>query len=352
MDHLTAALKGRRILVTGHTGFKGVWLCQMLEQIGAHVAGVALEPETSPHHFGLVKWAKLKDIRGDIRNGQELKSLFHDFKPEVVIHMAAQSLVRPSYEDPVTTYETNVMGTLHVLEAARATSSVKACVSVTSDKCYENKETRDGYKETDPMGGHDPYSSSKGCAELLVSSYRRSYLNDGGMLLASVRAGNVIGGGDWSKDRLLPDLLSNAFKGQTVLIRNPEAIRPWQHVLEALHGYLKLTVGLLAGRVDWATGWNFGPEISDCVSVRTIVEEVSKLCPDLRFEMAAQKQGPHEAGLLFLNTDKAKSQLGWKPNWKLQKGLEQTVKWYEQFYRENTVATEQQIEKYLAEVSP
>lgn len=351
MDNLTKHFSGKKVLVTGHTGFKGVWLCQWLEQLGAEVTGLALDPDTDPNHFEKISWNHLNDVRMDVRDGAEVKKVFAVVKPDIVFHMAAQSLVRPSYEDPVGTYETNVMGTLHVLEAVRATGSVKACVVITSDKCYENKEVATGYTESDPMGGYDPYSSSKGCAEILASSYRRSYFSESGPLLATVRAGNVIGGGDWSRDRLLPDLLSNAFQGKTVTIRNPEAVRPWQHVLEALHGYLKLTVGLLEGKTEWATGWNFGPDKSDCVPVRTIVESVQSHCPELKFEMAAKKDGPHEAGLLFLNTDKAQSELGWKPHWALSEGLKRTAEWYEAYYKKGEVITQQQIQDYLAGVN-
>ncbi|MCB0407399.1 MAG: CDP-glucose 4,6-dehydratase [Bdellovibrionales bacterium] len=344
---MKSVFQGKRVLVTGHTGFKGVWLCQMLEQLGANVTGVALEPEGEPNHFSQIAWSHLKDIRLDIRDGKELKKIALDAKPEIVFHLAAQSLVRPSYEDPVLTYETNVLGTLHLLEAVRAQKSISACLVITSDKCYENQEIKRGYKETDSMGGYDPYSSSKGCTELLVSSYRRSYFSDASTLLASVRAGNVIGGGDWSKDRLLPDLLVNAFQGKTVMIRNPESVRPWQHVLEALYGYLMLARGLSLGKKEWATGWNFGPEQEDCVSVRTICESVLKLCSELKFEMAAKKDGPHEAGLLYLDTTKAKTELEWKPHWPLSIGLEKTIQWYKAFYEQGSILTQNQIEDYL-----
>ncbi len=341
---------GKRVLVTGHTGFKGVWLSQWLEMMGAQVFGVALEPETHPNHFSHIFWSSLSDIRHDIRDGKGLKNIVNEVKPEVVFHMAAQSLVRPSYDDPVYTYETNVMGTLHLLQALRDVGATKACLIITSDKCYENKETTDGYVESDAMGGYDPYSSSKGCAEILTASYRRSYFSDGDLLLATVRAGNVIGGGDWSRDRLLPDLLSNAFRGETVLIRNPEAVRPWQHVLEAIHGYLKLTSGLLQGNRKWATGWNFGPDKKDCVSVRSIVESVRSHCPELKFEMADKKEGPHEAGLLFLDTSKAQTDLGWRPHWALSEGLKRTVEWYEAWYKKQKVTTQKQIEDYITGV--
>lgn len=350
MDNLTSSFAGRRVLVTGHTGFKGVWLCQLLEQLGAEVTGVALNPETQPNHFSKLAWAKLKDIRLDIRDSKELKAVVVDSQPEIVFHMAAQSLVRPSYKDPLETYETNVMGTLHLLEAVRATDSTMACVIVTSDKCYENKETTTGYLESDPFGGFDPYSSSKGCAEILTASYRNSYFSNGSTLLASVRAGNVIGGGDWSQDRLLPDILSSAFQGETVLIRNPDAVRPWQHVLEALYGYLKLAEGLFQGKKEWASGWNFGPEYNDCVSVKQVVETVLTLCPELTFELANRSHGPHEANLLFLNTTKSKKELAWRPHWKLARGLEKTVQWYEAYYKNKEIKTQEQIEEYLTGV--
>lgn len=321
--------RGKRVLVTGHTGFKGAWLAAWLARSGASVTGVALAPETSPNLFDLLGLARSVDSRlRDIRDLEAIQGIFRAVKPEVVFHMAAQALVRRSYADPIGTYATNLMGTVHVLEAARATDAVRAVVNVTSDKCYENLETQHAYRETDAMGGHDPYSSSKGAAELITSAYRRSFFAREGKLLASARAGNVIGGGDWSEDRLIPDCVRAFSAGKPVVIRNPLAVRPWQHVLEPLSGYLALAERLASGDAAYAEGWNFGPGESDSAPVERVVNDVVRLWGGgARWEQDRTAQ-PHEAHLLRLDAGKAREKLGWKPRLALGEALAWTVDWY------------------------
>jgi CDP-glucose 4,6-dehydratase len=308
--------QGRRTLVTGHTGFKGSWLCLWLQALGAELKGLALEPPTKPSLFEVAHVAEHMDHSVvDIRDFKELSKLVANFRPEVVIHMAAQPLVRQSYRQPIETYATNVMGTVHVLEAARSCGSVKAIVNVTTDKCYENREWVWGYRENERMGGHDPYSSSKGCAELVSNAYRTSFLEDAGIALATARAGNVIGGGDWAADRLIPDTLRALQVGDPVLIRNPQAIRPWQHVLEPLSGYLMLAERLYIKRNAFAEAWNFGPEDRDARPVKWIVEN---LC---------QKWGNGAKWTLKLDISKAIHRLHWMPLWSLEKALERIIEW-------------------------
>lgn len=320
--------KNKQVLITGHTGFKGAWLALWLHSMGAKVTGIALDPPTSPNLFDLLELQKhITDHRCDIRDFAQLQALIKQHNPEIVFHMAAQPLVRYSYDHPIETYATNVMGTVHVLEALKTCSNLRAIVNVTTDKCYENKEWPWGYREIEPMGGFDPYSSSKGCAELVTSAYRSSYYN-ADIGLASARAGNVIGGGDWAKDRLVPDLITSCIQQKPLQIRYPHAIRPWQHVLEPLSGYLCLAEHLYNEPRQYAEGWNFGPRDVDARPVGWIADEVLKYWGSaLRWEHTQGEQ-LHEATYLKLDCSKAASRLNWTPKWSIQKAIEATVSWY------------------------
>lgn len=321
--------RNRRVLLTGHTGFKGSWLSLWLQSLGAIVHGVALAPPTTPALFDVARVADAMDSRfGDVRDFDAIRPLVVDFQPEVVMHMAAQPLVRLSYKEPLLTYATNVMGTVHVLEAARQAGSVRAIVNVTSDKCYLNREWVWGYREDEPMGGDDPYSSSKGCAELVSWAYRQSFLAQEGIALATARAGNVIGGGDWAMDRLVPDVLRALEQRESVEIRNPLAIRPWQHVLEPLAGYLMLAERLCENGQADAEGWNFGPGDDDAQPVQWVVE---RLCESWGTEASWVLQPgehPHEASYLKLDTSKARQRLQWQPRWSLPLALTKIVEWH------------------------
>ena len=325
--------RDKRVLLTGHTGFKGGWLSLWLQSMGAQVVGYALGPQTNPSLFESAEVAKgMTSVIGDIRDLPTLQAVFTEYQPEIVIHMAAQPLVRYSYENPVETYSTNVMGTVNVLEAVRNTSGIKAVVNITTDKCYENREWVWGYRENEPMGGHDPYSSSKGCAELVSAAYRSSYFNADnypihGVATATVRAGNVIGGGDWAADRLLPDILAAFEQGRAVSIRNPNATRPWQHVLEPLRGYLTLAENLFDHGPRFAEAWNFGPKDDDCRPVSWIVQEMAKLWGnDARWEIDLG-QHPHEANYLKLDISKVNSLLNWSPVLNLSSALKMIIDW-------------------------
>ena len=322
--------KGKRVFLTGHTGFKGSWLSLWLQHMGAVVKGYALDPPTSPALFDQAQVAnEMESEIGDIRSLSAIKASIISFRPDILIHMAAQPLVRLSYKEPVDTYSTNVMGTVNVLEAARHCTSLKAVVNVTTDKCYENKEWVWGYRETEQMGGHDPYSNSKGCAELVTSAFRNSYFcQPSGLALASARAGNVIGGGDWAEDRLIPDILRAFEAGKPAIVRNPLATRPWQHVLEPLGGYLVLSQRLYTEGQKFAEGWNFGARDQDVKSVESIVDVmVSKWGGEACWELNNESQ-PHEAILLKLDISKAGSLLGWQPRWSLEHSLERIVDWH------------------------
>lgn len=326
--------RGRRVFLTGHTGFKGSWLALWLQHLGAEVTGYALPPPTTPSLFEVAKVGRsMHSINADIRDLETLTRSLQAAQPEIVIHMAAQPLVRYSYQAPVETYATNVMGTVHVLEAIRSTPSVRAVVNVTSDKCYENREWVWGYRETEAMGGFDPYSSSKGCAELVSAAYRNSYFNparhsEHGVALATARAGNVIGGGDWAADRLIPDILRAIESGQPVNIRNPHAIRPWQHVLEPLSGYLLLAQALCEPGQDVAQGWNFGPQEQDAKPVQWIVEKLTTLWGEGASWVPDGGAHPHEAHYLKLDCSKARQCLHWIPQWDLETALNKIVDWH------------------------
>ena len=322
---------GKRIYLTGHTGFKGSWLSLWLQSMGAEVKGYALNPSTRPSLFEIAKVQEsMASEIGDIRNLEQLKKSMVSFDPDIVIHLAAQPLVRYSYEAPIETYSTNVMGTVHVLEATRLCRHVKAILNITTDKCYENKEWQWGYREDEPMGGFDPYSSSKGCAELITAAYRRSFFQQMGVGLASARAGNVIGGGDWSNDRLIPDILHAFGENKPVIIRNPNSIRPWQHVLEPLSGYLMLAQALYEQPEQYAQGWNFGSIDEDAKPVSWILDQMVKHWQGASWQLQdeSEKQ-PHEANYLKLDSSKALSQLGWKPTWRLIESLEKIVLWHQ-----------------------
>ncbi len=342
--------RGKRIFLTGHTGFKGSWLSLWLQSLGADVHGFALEiPPTDPALFFEANVATgMQSTVGDIRDYRAVFSAMQICKPDVIIHMAAQPLVRHSYQEPIETYSTNVMGTVHLLEAARQVGTAKAVVNVTTDKCYENREWVWGYREGDPMGGHDPYSNSKGCAELVTGAYRRSFFYQNGIALASVRAGNVIGGGDWARDRLLPDILRAFESRQPATIRSPDAFRPWQHVLEPLSGYLMLAERLYQDGQSFAEGWNFGPYESDVKPVRWIVEHMVESWGAEASWQLDDGNHPHEARYLKLDISKAISQLGWHPRWGLDKALAQITDWHLQWLTGKKIQDKclQQISEY------
>lgn len=323
--------KNKKVFLTGHTGFKGSWMSLWLLKSGAKLTGYSLGLPTQPSLFEDLQISKdMNSIFADIRNQEQLKKNVKECQPDIIIHMAAQPLVRYSYREPVETYMTNVMGTVHLFEAARETSSVKTIVNVTSDKCYENQERSEGYSEHEPMGGHDPYSNSKGCAELVTSAYRSSFFEKQNIALASGRAGNVIGGGDWAEDRLVPDIIRSVLKKEKLTIRNPKATRPWQHVLEPVGGYLLLAEKAFGGGKQYAEGFNFGPAKQDHCDVETIITKMNQHWNNkIQYEIVNSDNNPHEANLLSLNCEKAKKVLGWEPRWHLDQALKMTVNWNE-----------------------
>jgi len=336
------AYEGRRVFVTGHTGFKGGWLALWLSRLGARVAGYALAPPTTPSLFAAVELGDLvKHTLGDVRDRSGLRAAILRHEPEIVFHLAAQPLVRRSYDEPVETYETNVLGTVNLLEAARACPSLRAVVVVTSDKCYENRESGRAYREGDALGGDDPYSSSKGCAELVTAAYRRSFFAaPSAARVASVRAGNVIGGGDWADDRLVPDCVRALDRGQTVAVRNPESVRPWQSVLDPLAGYLWLGYWLLSGSAGYDGAWNFGPASDEDLSVLAVVKAVVEAWGGGDWRAAeGGVEEPHEAGQLKLDAAKAAAQLGWRTVYDARRAVEVAVRWYKAFYEGASSAT-------------
>jgi CDP-glucose 4,6-dehydratase len=349
--------RGRRVLLTGHTGFIGSWLALWLHRLGAEVTGFALPPPTKPSLFEQARIAELvTHVEEDIRHLDAVRAAMVAAQPEIVFHLAAQPLVRLSYDQPVETFATNLMGTVHLLEAARQSGSVKAFVCITTDKCYQNREWWWPYRETDQLGGHDPYSASKATAELAVASYRASFCSEEGtMAIASVRAGNVIGGGDWAEDRLIPDLVRAFEAGIAPVVRSPASVRPWQHVLEALGGYLLIAERLLAGERRFADAWNFGPGEEDARPVGWIVDHIRRKWGGLTADpMPAPTRGPHEAGLLRLDCSKARAELGWRPRLSLDEALDWIVRWHQTVghggdAREQTLV---QIDDYLARCSP
>lgn len=321
--------QGKSVFITGHTGFKGGWLAIWLHQMGARVHGYALAPDTTPNLFAVanVEDALAGHTIADIRDAQALNAAISAAKPEIVLHLAAQPLVRYSYEEPVETFSTNVMGTVNLFEAVRKVDSVKAVVNVTTDKCYENREWVWPYREEEAMGGHDPYSSSKACSEIVTAAYRRSFLAEQGVAVASARAGNVIGGGDWSVDRLVPDFLKAMDAKHPLLIRSPNAIRPWQHVLEPLSGYITLAENLYRQPGEYAEAWNFGPSDDDAQTVQWIVEQLVAATPSASWQVDGKPQ-VHEANYLKLDSSKARSRLNWKPRWNLKSALDKTIEWH------------------------
>lgn len=335
--------RGKRVLVTGHTGFKGSWLSIWLHELGAEVVGVSQEPFTNRDNFVLsgIGNKMMADLRANICNGQKMKEIFQKYQPEIVFHLAAQPLVRYSYEQPVETYEANVMGTIHVMEAIRSTNSVKVGVMITTDKCYDNKEQMRGYKEDDPFGGYDPYSSSKGACEIAIQSWRRSFFNpeDYGkkhhVSLASVRAGNVIGGGDWALDRIIPDCIKALEQDKVIDIRSPKAIRPWEHVLEPLSGYMLLAKKQWEHPTEFCEGWNFGPESESVSTVWEVATELIKNYGKGELKDSSDPNAVHEAKLLMLDITKAKTKLGWKPRMNMQQCMELVADWYKRYQTED-----------------
>jgi len=339
--------RGRRVLITGHTGFKGSWLALWLCKLGATVTGIALDPENAVCHWnGLVE--NIIDHRQDIRDAEKVRDLVSAARPEIVFHLAAQPLVRRSYNSPLETIATNVLGTANVLDACRHLNSTKAIVAITTDKVYENREWTWGYRENDQLGGGDPYSTSKAAAELVVECYRKSFFSaPDSASLASARAGNVIGGGDWSEDRLIPDVVRYLKRKEPIMIRYADATRPWQHVLDCLAGYLLLGQKLLEGNRKFASAWNFGPNLADKCSVKDLLERLQVHWPDLKWQVVEQIQ-PHESMLLYLDHTKAATFLGWQPVWDLTQALRATATWYQQFLLNNEVISQRQLKEYVS----
>jgi CDP-glucose 4,6-dehydratase len=350
---LQQAFAGRRVFVTGHTGFKGAWLCLLLARLGARVSGYALAPSGTPTMFELARVGDTLEHHfiADVRDPAALNAAMQETAPELVLHLAAQALVRHSYADPAGTWSTNLMGTVHLLDAVRACASVKAALIVTTDKCYENQHWAWGYRENDRLGGHDPYSASKAGAELVAASYRSSFFHDGSVLVATARAGNVIGGGDWSVDRLVPDAVRAVQQGRALAVRNPNATRPWQHVLEPLHGYLLLAARLLDGDARCASAYNFGPDAADNLPVSAVLDGLRAHWPQLAWQLDGDVHAAKEAALLYLDSSKARQELGWQVRWPLATGLQKTAEWYAAAARDPDgvrAFTESQLEQFCA----
>jgi CDP-glucose 4,6-dehydratase len=352
--------KGKRVLLTGHTGFKGSWLSLWLQRLGANLVGYALTPPTDPNHFEAANvGAGMTSIIGDVRDFDQLLRVVNEHRPEIVLHLAAQSVVRASYDAPRETYEVNVMGTVNVLEAVRLSSTVRSVVNVTTDKCYENREWVWGYREDEPMGGHDPYSNSKGCSELVTSAFRSSFFAGDryaqhGVAVASARAGNVVGGGDWTKDQLVPDVIRAFSKAEQVRLRSPNAIRPWQFVLEPLSGYLLLAERLFREGPRFAEGWNFGPPDEDAKTVQWIVKQLAEQWGERAGWQVDEGTHPHEAHFLKLDSSKARAHLSWAPRLRLAEALQWIVEWYRNYAAAGDVRAQTlaQIERYEARVGP
>ncbi len=346
--------RGKRVLVTGDTGFKGSWLALWLLDQGADIVGYSKDIPTHPSHHHILA-LDYETVSGDICDLEKLQKVIKSFNPDIVFHLAAQSIVRKSYIRPVETFETNVIGTVNVLEACRDTESVRAIVNVTSDKCYENREWPWGYRENDRLGGHDPYSASKGCAELVTTCFQKSffpleeYQKSHQTLVASVRAGNVIGGGDWAEDRLVPDIMRAASQNKRVQIRNPHAVRPWQHVLEPLSGYLLLGQLLLEGNKEFSGAWNFGPIDYGHREVLSVIRELQEHWPDIDYNIKADEEDLHEANLLKLDCSKAYTRLKWKPVWDSSTTFAKTAQWYRAYYESGLVLSEEQLAEYITE---
>jgi CDP-glucose 4,6-dehydratase len=332
--------KNKKVFITGHTGFKGGWLVRLLVELNAKVYGYALNPPTEPNFYTETKLEEIMmhSTNGDIRDLKQLSNAIKLAKPDIIIHMAAQSLVRNSYNNPVETFTTNVMGTVNLFEALRESNTVKAIVNITTDKCYENKEWTWPYRENDPLGGHDPYSASKACAEIVTAAYRKSFLSNANIHVATARAGNVIGGGDWALDRLIPDYLRALNSGEVLKIRSPNAIRPWQHVLEPLSGYVLLAEKIYEHGEKFTEAWNFGPDDNDAKPVEWVIKKLSSQIPGVRWETETVKQ-LHEANVLKLDCSKAKKNLGWMPLWNLETALEKTADWHKAWDRNEDMAT-------------
>lgn len=338
----------KRVVITGHTGFKGSWLALWLLQIGAEVKGISLPPCDESLHWSSLGLRIQEDLV-DIRDIDAVRRSIKAFDPDIVFHLAAQSLVRRSYRDPLSTWSTNVLGTANILESCRDLPSLKAIVVVTTDKCYENKGWHWGYRETDSLGGHDPYSASKSCAELVAQSYRLAFFNnERSPLIATVRAGNVIGGGDWSEDRLIPDLVRAVFEGKSLEVRSPASTRPWQHVLDCISAYLLLGQNLLQDNKDAADAWNFGPSRESNQTVSTVLSQMGKYWPEMQWHRTSTQQ-PHEASVLFLDSSKAQSVLGWRPVWDLDASLSKTARWYQSFLNNRIPISTSQIREYVDE---
>lgn len=344
--------KNRRVLVTGHTGFKGSWLLMLLQELGADRCGIALKPTTSPNMFTLLNLSRdMQSHFADVRDLNKIHAIIHDFRPEIILHMAAQPLVLYAYRNPVETYSTNVMGTVHVLEAAKTCDSVKAIVNITTDKCYENREWIWSYRENEALGGYDPYSNSKACSELVTSAYLQSYYRNLNIGLATARAGNVIGGGDWSENRLIADVMNSVIEKKPVIIRNPTAIRPWQHVLEPLLGYLLLAEKLFESPDKYSEGWNFGPYSNDALTVENVIEKIFARWPQENkgWSIEADAQGYHEAHILKLDITKALTYLNWKPTLKIDDTIDLIISWYQAWIQNENMYEHSilQIKKYL-----
>lgn len=355
IDNLFGSVyKNKKVFITGNTGFKGSWLAFWLHKLGADVTGLSLPEKTSPAHHDLLK-LKIRNLQGDVRDKAFVEKCLIEAKPEIVFHLAAQSLVHDSYRDPTLTYETNVIGTLNIFEAVRKVESIKALVNVTTDKVYDNKEWHWPYRENDQLGGYDLYSSSKACSEILTASYRNSFFNTEQfgkihqVLLASARAGNVIGGGDWAKDRLIPDVVRAAVQKQAVDVRSPRAIRPWEHVLEPLSGYLLLGQKLLEGKAQFASAWNFGPDSHHFLQVSQVLNLFQKRWPEMQWLNKEDQNNAffHEASILKLDCSKAMSDLKWQPVLNIEETIEYTAEWYKNFYQHNVLDTEKNLSDYI-----